>query len=173
MTSDPGSAADSSWIEDPELALAVAEVEEFAAAAGWDRPPQLFALVRTMDLLSAEPGLADSVHAGSPFTPIAQDELPESDLSQALARIAWPPEVAGCVLTQEIVVMPPDSPPPTGGVADRLDPGRREGRLVAGVLRGAPGGACLLRMRDDPDTPLRGGDLAPGLLRVLRETLLD
>lgn len=164
------------WWEDPDLAIAVAEVEEFAGTAGWDQPPALFALVPTADLLAAQPGLADSLGAAV-FTPIAQEALPEGELDDALAQVSWPAEVAGCVLVQEIVVLPPDA---AGALSDdpaeaaeqaAAHPARVEARLVAGVLRDAAGGACLMRMRgENDDAPLRGGDLAPNLLEVLRLT---
>ncbi len=184
------------WWEDPELAAAVAEVEEFAATAGWDAAPQMFALVRTADLLAAQPGLASTLAEGGGFTPIAQDTVPDGDLSAALAHISWPPEVSGCVLVHEIVVLPPSAvagpetqPDSAGGNRRRgpeatdvgitaeqaaAHPERAEARLVAGVLRGFEGGACLLRVRGkDDDTPLRGANLAPNLLSALQATFLD
>lgn len=101
------------WWEDPDLAAAVAEVEEFVGAAGWDSAPQMFALVRTADLLTAQPSLAAALTDAGTFTPIAQDVLPTGDLSEALSTISWPKEVAGCVLVQEIVVLPPAAVPPS------------------------------------------------------------
>ncbi len=173
---DGASAPD--WWEDADLATAVAEVEEFAAAAGWDAPAQMFALVATADLVAAEPGLADSL--GGVYTPIAQDPLPVGELSDALDQISWPDEVAGCVLVQEILVLPPeagrelsDDPATAAGQAAE-HPDRTEARLVAGVLRGTRGGACLLRLRgENAETPLRGADLAPNLLTALRMTFED
>jgi hypothetical protein len=184
------------WLEDPELAGAVAEVEEFAASAGWDAAPTLFALVSTKDLLTAEPQVAASLDGAGTFTAIAQDTLPllgfpDSDeggserdgdgladpLERALAHIAWPPEVAGCVLVQEIVVLPPDAafdaPESITAQQAAAHPGRKEARLVAGVLRNQPGGACLLRVRHSEGPPLRGGDLAPNLLAALHSTFED
>ncbi|MET3803935.1 hypothetical protein ABIB25_000921 [Nakamurella sp. UYEF19] len=179
------------WWEDPDLAAAVAEVEDFAATAGWDVPPQMFALVRTSDLLAAQPELAATLADSGTFTPIAQDVLPTGDLSEALSQISWPPEVGGCVLVQEIVVLPPASLPTVDGVplddASResndveitaeeaaAHPDRAEARLAAGVLRGSKGGACLLRVRGKEDgTPLRGADLAPNLLIALQATFQD
>lgn len=172
------------WWEDPDLARAVAEVESFAGDAGWDRPPQLFALVRTDLLRRQQPDLADHLADNGALTPIAQDALPAGDLQEALAGILWPASVAGCALVREIVVLPPDGAAEVDGNAAvdgdaaaaraAAHPGRTEARLVAGVLRDAPGGACLLRVRpaDDaaPPEPLRGGDLAPGLIQALRET---
>lgn len=167
------------WWEDTDLAIAVAEVEEFVATAGWDAAPQMFALVETADLLAAEPGLAGSLDPATRYTPIAQDALPPGELSEALAGISWPAEVAGCVLTQEIVVLPPEAgaslsadPALAAGEA-AAHPERTEARLVAGVLRGESGAACLLRLRDRDDDPLRGADLAPNLIAALRATFLD
>jgi hypothetical protein len=167
------------WWEDPDLAVAVAEVEEFAGSAGWDQPAQLFALVNTADLLTAQPDLAASLGAAV-FTPIAQESLPDGELSDALAQLSWPAEVAGCVLVQEIVVLPPaaqqslSDDPALATEQAAAHPDRAEARLVAGVLRNLPGGACLLRLRgDNAETPLRGGDLAPNLLAALRLTFED
>lgn len=167
------------WWEDPDLAVAVAEVEDFAGTAGWDAPPQLFALVSTAELLAAEPSLGASLGAAV-YTPIAQDALPEGELFDALAQISWSPEIAGCVLVQEIVVLPPSaaeslSDDPEQATAEAAaHPERTEARLVAGVLRDGQGGACLMRLRGEhDDAPLRGGDLAPNLLAALHLTFED
>lgn len=164
------------WWEDADLAIAVAEVEEFVGTAGWDAPPQLFALVNTAELMAAEPGLSATLGA-TVYTPIAQDALPAEDLSDALAQISWPDEVAGCVLVQEIVVLPPGAEdnlsddPQTAAEQAARHPHRTEARLAAGVLREGPGGACVMRMRGEhDDAPLRGGDLAPNLLAALKLT---
>ena len=178
------------WWEDPDLAAAVAEVEEFAGTAGWDRAPQMFALVRTSDLLATQPGLSATLSDAGVFTPIAQDVLPAGDLSEALSQISWPDEVGGCVLVQEIVVLPPsaveaaarpgdDAEHPRNDVEISAEqaaahPDRAEARLAAGVLRGLKGGACVLRVRGKDDaTPLRGADLAPNLLTALQATFED
>ncbi len=168
------------WWEDTDLAIAVAEVEEFVAAGGWDSPPQLFALVATSQLLEAQPALAPTLTETTRYTPIAQESLPAGELSLALSQISWPPEVAGCVLVQEIVVLPPEAgaslsvDPETAAGQAAGHPDRAEARLTAGVLRAADGGACLLRLRGEHgDAPLRGADLAPNLLEALRMTFED
>ena len=169
----------STWWEDPDLARAVFEIEEFSASAGWDAPPTLFALVRTSDLVAAQPALAGTLGPDpAVFTAIAQDSLPgpdvpgELDISAALAGVSWPDEVAGCVLVQEIVIIPPGESiePGVEVTAEQAaaHPDRQEARLVAGVLRGQQGGACLLRVRHAEADPLRGGDLAPGLIAALQ-----
>ncbi|HET9944442.1 MAG TPA: PPA1309 family protein, partial [Actinomycetes bacterium] len=159
------------------------DVEEFVSAAGWNQPPQLFALVRTGELLAAEPGIADRVDQSSPLTPIAQDAMPDEDLAVALAGITWPPAVAGCAASVYLHVLPPsaeaDLPASPGpGEPDLLQrlaaehPKRREARLVAAVLRDGPG-ACVLRLRgtaDLPDEILEHPDLAPNLVEALRAT---
>jgi hypothetical protein len=160
------------WSEDPDLAAAVAEVEEFAGTAGWDRPPMLFALVPTAELATAEPSLAPELGAAE-FTPIAQEPLPDpDDLERALAQVSWPSTIAGCVLVQEIVVLPPSAgavlTEETAAAQAAEHPDRTEARLVAGVHRDGRR-ACLLRIRGTapdglPWPVLRGAQLAPNLL---------
>ncbi|HEX5349569.1 MAG TPA: PPA1309 family protein [Pseudonocardiaceae bacterium] len=161
------------------------EVEEFVAAAGWDQPPQLFALVTTVTLLASQPELAEQLDAQAPLTPVAQDTLPEGELDVALAGIEWPDSVAGCALAQEIVVLPPEAQAALGELPDDPEqarhaaaahPQRREGRLVAAVLRDGVG-ACVLRLRADPlddlsrDEVVEDPQLAPNLLHALLATL--
>ena len=98
------------------LETVAAEIEEFASQAGWDRPPSLYALVPTR-VLAADPSavsvlspgqeLVASEIAADAITPIAQEELPDEPLDEVLAQIGWPPEVVGCALSQEIVMLPP------------------------------------------------------------------
>jgi hypothetical protein len=161
------------------------EVEQFVAAAGWDQQPQLFALVATATLLASQPDLADQLDAQAALTPVAQEALPEGDLDAALAGIEWPDSVAGCALAQEIVVLPPAAEADLGALPDDPaqarraaieHPQRREGRLVAAVLREGVG-ACVLRLRADPagsqrdDELVEDPQLAPNLLRALLATL--
>ncbi|HEV3360633.1 MAG TPA: PPA1309 family protein [Pseudonocardiaceae bacterium] len=180
------------------LPQVIREVEDFAAAAGWDQPPQLFALVTTADLLAKHPDLGGQVDPGSTLTPVAQEPLADADLAEALAGIAWPGTVTGCALVQEIVVLPPDAEAELRGEnthdeadepADHIDPvdtdrmrriaaehpQRREARLVAGVLRDGTA-ACVLRLRGDADHPdeiVEHPELAPNLVDALRETLRE
>jgi hypothetical protein len=185
--SDPGTPARPSH-PPASLPQVVREVEDFAATAGWDQPPQLFALVATADLLARQPELGDQVDADSSLTPVAQEPLPDEDLAEALAGIVWPETVSGCALVQEIVVLPPDAEAEldlagTGQDADAArmrriameHPQRREARLVAGVLRDGSA-ACVLRVRGDHDVPdeiVEHPELAPNLVDALRETLRE
>jgi hypothetical protein len=170
----------------------VREVEDFLAGAGWDQPPQLFALVPTAELLAAEPGLAGSLSEESGLTPVAQDPIDSPDVAAALEEICWPEGVTGCAFTQDIVVLPPAAEAEldsvVGPAADpeenpELDqialrfahnhPDRRDARLVVGVLRSG-GYCCLLRLRgedDQPDQLVEHPDLAPNMVNALMRTL--
>ena len=166
------------------LSALAREVEDFVSSAGWDQPPQLFALVPTADLVERQPDLAGQVDAAAPLTPIAQEALPSEDLADALAGIMWPDAVSGCALAQEIVVLPPgvESELPTGeDTADSAamrriaaeHPARREARLVAAVLRDGTA-ACVLRVRGesaDDDQVVEHPELAPNLTDALLSTL--
>jgi len=166
------------------LPAAAREVEEFVAAAGWDQRPQLFALVPTPTLLASQPDLASQLDTQAALTPVAQEELPHGELDAALAGIEWPDAVAGCALAQEIVMLTPEAAAglgvlPDDPVAARRaaagHPQRREGRLVAAVLREGVG-ACVLRLRagsgnDTQEEVVEDPQLAPNLLRALLETL--
>jgi hypothetical protein len=152
------------------------EVENFVAAAGWDQPPQLFALVPTADLLRAQPELAGQLDPATTLTPIAQDELPDGDLSEALSGIMWPTAVHGCALVQEILVLPPAAEAELEAEQDdnRLrqlaadHPERQEARLVAAVLRNGTE-ACVMRLRNHEDL-VTAANLAPNLTAALRAT---
>ncbi|MHA6802575.1 PPA1309 family protein [Salinifilum ghardaiensis] len=174
------------------LPAATREIEEFVHAHGWNQPVQLFALVPTGQLLSAEPGLADQLDPEAALTPIAQESLPSEDLGEALSRIVWPEQVAGCAVVQEIVVLPPEAEAELPGEDEAArqaaaeHPERHEARLVAAVLRDQSE-TCVLRLRpqepeaeeargDQQEAPADGevvqdASLAPNLLRALHETL--
>ncbi|TLW90560.1 hypothetical protein FFT09_19585 [Saccharomonospora piscinae] len=171
------------------VAALVREVEEFVASGGWNQAPQLFALVPTADLLREQPDLAGQLDDDAEFTPVAQDELPEGDLAEALGRIAWPEAVHGCALVQEIVILPPDAESELPGVdadaASEQDtqrlrraaadhPRRTEARLAAAVLRDGSA-SCVMRLRglapDDTDEIIESPELAPNLVEALAATL--
>ncbi|WP_054814975.1 PPA1309 family protein [Nocardia arizonensis] len=180
------------------LARSVREVAEFSDAEGWGRPPQMFALVPTADLVAAEPGLLDQLDEGNELTPIAQEAFPEDitggsmALDEFLATTTWPPAVLGCVLVQEIVVLPPDAESTlddalaplladheaadaAARAAAASHPRRREARLLAAVLRDGAS-LCLLQLRpeeeeDFGDLDLRTyPNLAPNLVEALHHT---
>jgi len=171
------------------LADAVREIERHVAAAGWDAPVRVFALVGTARALAASPELADQLSAEVMaaaatdefhLTSIEQEGLPAaSDLEQLLGGITWPPSVDGAAITVERVILPPaaqESMP-----ADQDDalaylmahPDRQDVRIAVGALRtGETWSAIRTRAHDDADAVAMGPDLVPGLLEALRATLV-
>ncbi len=157
------------------LNKAMLEAVDFIHAEGWDQGPTLFALVPTEMLVDA---LTDGPDEAL-LTLVVQDTLPDNLLpgSEALgdyiSRLAWPAEIAGAILAQEIMftdVSVPGSAP-------------RPARLFSGVLRGEAE-LTLLELRPteeelaergpfaEDQVELRGGPgVAPGVLAALRYTL--
>lgn len=170
------------------LQSVVGEVEGHVAEAGWDQPPQLFALVPTEQLLRAEPQLAQTMGliAGDPasLTPIAQEPLGEAPLDEQLASMMFSDEVLGVVLVHEVLVLPPaaeaalaEVEDPAADLAELVasHPDRRDVRMVVGVVRGG-GQACVLRLRGETpeqDERVTGPDLAPALAAALLSTLSE
>jgi hypothetical protein len=164
------------------LAAAVMEVERHVGAGGWDQPARLFALVPTEELVAAAPELAAQLgtdHPDGHLSSIEQDDFHGGmDLTEALAHIAWPATVGGCVLSLERAFLPsqyesdlPDDPALASDVVAN-HPHRQELRLVTGVLRDGTRHA-VGRLRTDPFELLGGADLAPGLATALLATLED
>lgn len=170
---------------DPALAAAVVEIEEHAAESGWDGQARLFALVDTSQLVEREPALAaalglDATDAEGSLTPVEQDLEPGQQLEQVLEQIGWPPEVAGCAVVVERLVLPPAV---EGQVPEGLEeaqafaadhPDRQEVRIVAGRTRhGASWCTLRLREHDRTEDVIGGVDLVPALLALLGATLED
>jgi len=164
------------------LLSVVGEVEGHLAEAGWDQPPQLFALVDTEELLRAEPQLAATMglvvaRPGS-LTPIAQEPVGDGPLDEALGAVVFGPEVLGVVLAHEVLVLPPSAEVALDAAADPASvahehPERREVRMAVGVLRDGSR-ECVLRLRatsDGEDQRVGGSDLVPGLADALLATL--
>ena len=161
------------------------DIERHAAAAGWDQPPHLFALVETADLLRREPQLAAELDLvpGEPggLTPVDQGELPEhASLDELLAGIVWPAEVLGTALAVERLMVPPaveqGMPQDESEALQWLaqHPERQEVRLVVAVLRdGSRSAALRMRAHDSETSVLTGRDLVPGLAEALADTLSD
>jgi hypothetical protein len=92
---------------DAGLTAAVKEIEQHAAAAGWDQPARLFALVETARLVEREPQLAATVGDGE-LTPVEQEGLSAGrPLEDQLPGIIWPETVHGCAALVERYVLPP------------------------------------------------------------------
>lgn len=174
-------------VSDP-LTRAVVETERHVGDAGWDQPPRLFALVRTLALLEREPGLRAHLDPGSVamaeadpmhLSAVEQDGLaPTSSIESMLGHLAWGPEVDGVALCVERLVVPPDAerelPLDPAAAVERLaaHPQRQDVRIMAAVLR-AGGQQCAIRQRahDEAGSVSVGPDLVPGLVAALRATL--
>jgi hypothetical protein len=165
------------------LLAAAADTERHVARAGWDQPMRMFALVPNALLAEREPSMGEQLASADPdgFTAVEQDGLPSSShVESVLARVAWPPDVAGVALTLERVVVPPEaerdlpSDPEEATEALARHPDRRDVRLTVAVERGGSS-VCLLRQRqyDSDDAVAVGPDLAPGVVHALFMTLED
>jgi hypothetical protein len=146
------------------LAAAVRDLERHVAAAGWDQPIRLFALVRTADLLAREPGLAVTISQPSDpaeLSSLEQEQLPDHDgPADLLARVAWPETVDGVALTVERYVM------------NRAE--REEVRIAAAALRdGSRWSAVRLRAHDNDLEVLDGPELVPELAEAVLASLTD
>ncbi|TDD81422.1 hypothetical protein E1293_18770 [Actinomadura darangshiensis] len=159
----------------------VLDLERHSAQEGWDAAPRLYALVRSTELRSAEPDLADQL--GLPpdadtLAALEQPALPEQGgIEDALATIAWPDAVEGCALIMERIVLPPgaeDEIPEDEARAAEFaasHPGREDVRMIVGVLRdGARHSALRLRRHDTDDEVLAGPDLVPTIAEALAAT---
>lgn len=161
-----------------ELNRAMREAVDFVHAEGWDAGPTLFALVPST-LVQDQLAQLDATD-DAPLTLVVQDNLPEGiepgseELVDYVARVAWPHEVAGVVLAQEIMFkdVSADSPEP------------RPARLFSGALREEGVELTLLQLRPteeeleaagpfaQDDIQLRGGpNVAPGVIAALRYSL--
>jgi hypothetical protein len=166
------------------LSAAVREVEAHAAAAGWDRPAALYALVPTDQLLAKEPQLAvsigvDTATAVGSLTPVTQEPLPSGQsFERSLEQVGWPAEVVGAAVVLERVVLPPAAErrvPTDPRQAVRYaatHPDRQDVRMAAGVLRDGRT-HCVLRIRSHDGAIVEGPDLMPDLVRILAGTMQD
>lgn len=158
------------------------EIDRHVARVGWDQPVRLFALVPTVELLSAEPSLAQ--HTRNPADPtslsaVEQDEFRSGgDILDELSRITWPASVAGCALTLERVFVPSEVEPeipsdPDAAASFVAGHSRRQDvRVIVGVLRdGSTHG--LARLKSNPDDLMGADNLVPGLTEALAQTLED
>ena len=158
------------------------EAVEFVHAEGWDAAPTLFALVPTALVADQLAGLEDE---SAPLTLIVQEEIPthiqpgSDELGDYLTRLAWPEEVAGVILAQEIIFRE------KAEAAEASRPQQaRPARLFSGVLREEGLELTLLQIRPteeeleaagpfaQDEIQLRGGpQVAPAVIGALRYSL--
>ncbi|WP_370618351.1 PPA1309 family protein [Mumia sp. Pv 4-285] len=162
-----------------ETALEIAEV---AQSSGWDVPPRLYALVRTASLIADEPALARELGVGpdeadDSYTAVEQDELPmERSFEDFVSEIVWPPQVDGTAVVLERLMLPPEAEgalPEDDSVVDFAaeHPDRQEVRLTVAVTRDGQA-HCIVEARGS-DSLAEGPDLVPGLVTMLRQTLVE
>ncbi|MGH1562137.1 PPA1309 family protein [Mumia sp. DW29H23] len=163
-----------------ETALEIAEV---AQGSGWDVPPRLYALVRTASLVADEPALARELGVGpddvdDSFTAVEQDDLPaERSFEDFVTEIVWPPQVDGTAVVLERLMLPPDAeeglPADEAEITDFVadHPDRQEVRLTVAVTRDGQS-HCIVDVRGS-DELAEGPDLVPGLVAMLRQTLVE
>ncbi len=161
-----------------ELIAALVEVERHVGRLGWDQPARLFALVKTADLIAAEPHLAEQLRAAPSdgYSSVEQDEFTAGeDLAETLAGIVWPPAVSGCVLTLERAFVPADAEddlpadPMAAAAAVAQHPRRLDLRIVVGVTRSGDRHG-VARLRGEDGDLLGGSDLVPALSAALAHT---
>ena len=159
------------------LNKAMMEAVEFVHAEGWDAAPTLFALVPTALVADQLAGLEDEA---APLTLIVQEDVPEhiqpgsDELGDYLTRLAWPEEIAGVILAQEIMFKD----------QAEADSPTRPARLFSGVLREEGLELTLLQIRPteeeleaagpfaQDEIQLRGGPgVAPAVIGALRYSL--
>lgn len=163
---------------DSPLRQAAKEVESHVASEGWDQGPRLFALVRTADLMAAEPGLVQELTIVPDGITAIEQELPAGrELEDLLTEIVWPDSVDGCAAVIERIMLPPEAEESLPDDPDALveaaasHPDRREVRLVAAVMRDGQSHSAVRAKEPDDATLLEGPDLVPGLIEHLRRTL--
>src|SRR5699024_3902584 len=149
---------------DNPIRLAVLESVSHMAGLGWDQPVALFALVERAQLINDNPELASTLGQGF-YVPVSQDDMPrDRDLDEILAEIVWPEKVAGCAVSVERIMFPPEVESQLPGDSEELDrfvaehPERRDVRIVAAADRGGAAHSAA-RARDGPGAPVmeRGG----------------
>lgn len=178
-------------LQQQALNKAMMEAVEFVHAEGWDAGPTLFALVPT-ELLVDQLDELDRLEpddAPAPLTLVVQ-ELPESirpgseELADYVARVAWPQQVEGVILAQEIRFRDTSADAPHGATAAGAGTEPRPARLFSGVLRGEDFEQTLLQLRPTEEEleqgglfaqdniELRGGpEVAPTVIAALRYSL--
>lgn len=170
----------------PSLARCVAETERHVAAAGWDAPVRVFALVDAARALAEDPSLAglwpispDPHH----LVAVEQEGLPHAEtLEELLAQLGWPEAVDGVAIVLERIVVPPGAEEGLDGAAAQDEqlaaaqlaahPQAQDVRMAVGVLRTGESWCCLrARSHDHDDSVAGSAGAVPGLVQALAATL--
>jgi hypothetical protein len=185
LTADPAAARTSSGeipvteVTDPNspLAVAVLEAESDRERDGWNKAPQLYALVGKVAVSAADQELGARISTAPPnsLIPVKQEPLPSGEPLDVLARVQWPDDVTGCVLVTELVVLPPAADGEGPADPDQVEqwardhPGGRPARLAVGVCRNGDY-TCILRLKDEDDGVRLDPRLADDLVTALLAT---
>lgn len=187
---DPSaSAAEASGIADvvsPQqraLRSVLMEIENGAASVGWDRPPSIYALVPTKELMGTPeiPGdvLADLERAwdgaDTHLSAILQESVVGEDVEELLPKLAWPESVWGAAVTVERIIVPPaveeEAPedPDEALAFISNHPARTDVRLSVAVTREGDSW-CAIRARnfDDAGHVATGETLVPSMVEALK-----
>lgn len=161
------------------LEAVLREVEGHIAAAGWDQPARLFALVSTSELIASDPELAIKLNLSleKPLTSIEQELFITENLEDLLGNIMWPVEVVGAILAIERIVLPKraEEDLPQSGDQELVNaalehPDRLDIRIISAVLRSGENlNALRYRSHDNPESV----SVAPDLVSKLNESLLS
>lgn len=165
------------------LRAVVSEIENGAARVGWDRPPSIYALVPTAQLMATpevpKDVLADLERAwdgrDSHLSAILQESVTGDELEELLPKLAWPESVWGAALTVERIIVPPaveEAAPedPDEALAFISNhPLATDVRLTVGVTREGDSW-CAVRTRafDDAGNVGTGETLVPSLVEALQ-----
>lgn len=165
------------------LRAVVTEIENGAARVGWDRPPSIYALVPTAQLMATPEVPADVLAdlerawdgTGSHLSAILQESVTGDELEELLPKLAWPGSVWGAALTVERVIVPPaveEAAPedPDEALAFISNhPLATDVRLTIGVTREGDSW-CAIRTRafDDAGNVGTGETLVPSLVEALQ-----
>lgn len=165
------------------LRAVVSEIENGAARVGWDRPPSIYALVPTAQLMTTPEVPADVLAdletawdgSDSHLSAILQESVAGDELEELLPKLAWPDSVWGAALTVERVIVPPaveEAAPedPDEALAFISNhPLATDVRLTIGVTREGDSW-CAIRTRafDDAGNVGTGETLVPSLVEALQ-----
>ncbi|NBU32560.1 MAG: hypothetical protein EBS36_05265 [Actinobacteria bacterium] len=157
-------------VNDSVLAQTIRELDEFVAAAGWDRPARLFGIVENSTLALDHPELL-AENATIPYSFVEQEiQLDNENLIDSLAKISWPAEIGGAAISVErLISMQPDEE-----LAPESGENTKEIRILALVMRNGENlNAIRQRAFDDADNVSVASDLVPALNLALLQTLQD
>lgn len=159
------------------------EIENGAASVGWDRPPSIYALVPTKELMGTPeiPGdvLADLERAwdgtDTHLSAILQESVVGEDVEELLPKLAWPESVWGAAVTVERIIVPPaveeEAPedPDEALAFISNHPARTDVRLSVAVTREGDSW-CAIRARnfDDAGHVATGETLVPSMVEALK-----